>query len=109
MHRFESDRHLKYLQMYYTYVLRSKKDNKLYIGQTSDLLRRIIDHNLGLVKSTKHRIPFVKVYYETYETRLHYTSPSLLLPLHLSLAITHTRTFSLLSISLYLNHSLFLL
>ena len=55
--------------MYYTYVLRSKKDNKLYIGQTSDLLRRIIDHNLGLVKSTKHRIPFVKVYHETYETR----------------------------------------
>ncbi|MFZ4592361.1 MAG: GIY-YIG nuclease family protein, partial [Ignavibacteria bacterium] len=56
-------------QMYYTYVLKSKKDNKLYIGQTSNLLRRIIDHNLGLVKSTKHRKPLYKVYHETFNTR----------------------------------------
>ena len=56
--------------MYYTYVLRSKKDNKLYIGQTSNLLRRIIYHILGLVKSTKHRKPFIKIYHETYKTGL---------------------------------------
>lgn len=56
-------------EMYYTYVLKSKKDNKLYVGQTSNLLRRIIDHNLGLVKSTKHRKPLIKVYHETFNTR----------------------------------------
>jgi putative endonuclease len=55
--------------MFYTYVLKSKKDKKLYIGQTSNLLRRIIDHNLGLVKSTKYRKPLIKVYHETFNTR----------------------------------------
>lgn len=50
--------------MYYTYVLRSKKDNKLYIGFTDDLKSRVNKHNKGLVISTKSRIPLELVYYE---------------------------------------------
>lgn len=50
--------------MYYTYVLRSQKDNKHYIGFTEDLERRFEEHNDRLVKATKHRIPFELVYYE---------------------------------------------
>lgn len=50
--------------MYYTYVLKSKKDNKLYIGFTEDLKKRFSQHNAGLVKATKDRRPLELVYYE---------------------------------------------
>ena len=50
--------------MFYTYVLKSKKDNKLYIGYTNNLKRRIEEHNSGLVKSTAYRIPLELIYYE---------------------------------------------
>ncbi|MBI5018804.1 GIY-YIG nuclease family protein [Candidatus Gottesmanbacteria bacterium] len=50
--------------MFYTYVLRSRKDNDLYIGFCNDLRRRINEHNKGGVNSTKHRRPFDLIYYE---------------------------------------------
>lgn len=50
--------------MFYTYVLKSEKDNKLYIGYSEDLRKRIIKHNKGLVLATKHRRPLKLVYYE---------------------------------------------
>ncbi len=52
--------------MFYVYVLKSKKDNDLYIGSTSDLRRRLIQHNQGKVSSTKPRRPFELVYYEAF-------------------------------------------
>lgn len=50
--------------MYYTYVLRSGKDEKWYIGFTKDLKLRLEQHDKGLVESTKQRRPFQLVYYE---------------------------------------------
>lgn len=50
--------------MFYTYVLKSKKDSKLYIGQSRDLKKRVARHNKGLVLSTKYRRPLKLVYYE---------------------------------------------
>lgn len=50
----------------YVYILKSKKDSNFYIGSTNDLKRRINEHNAGLVFSTKSRVPFELVYYETY-------------------------------------------
>jgi putative endonuclease len=50
--------------MYYTYVLESLKDNRLYIGYSGDLKKRIIEHNNGEVKATKNRKPFRLIYYE---------------------------------------------
>lgn len=55
--------------MFYVYVLKSMKDQKLYIGQTNDLKRRFEEHNNGLSTSTKHRRPFKLVYYEAYLAR----------------------------------------
>jgi len=55
--------------MFYTYVLRSIKDNKFYIGQTAKLDLRIERHNLGKEKSTKYRVPFELVYYKGFDTR----------------------------------------
>ena len=52
--------------MFYTYVLRSKKDGELYIGSTNNLSRRFKEHNTGQVQSTKSRYPLMLVYYEAY-------------------------------------------
>ena len=49
---------------YYTYVLRSKKDGKLYVGFTGDLKERLKAHNQGEVESTKNRRPFELIYFE---------------------------------------------
>ena len=50
--------------MYYVYVLRSKKDMKLYTGFTNDLKKRFNEHNKGKVTSTRHRTPLSIIYYE---------------------------------------------
>ncbi len=52
--------------MHYVYVLRSGKDNKLYVGYTENLDRRMMEHQTGKVKSTHHRLPLTLIYYEAY-------------------------------------------
>lgn len=52
--------------MYYVYILYSRLDKDLYIGCTSDLRKRISQHNSGRVFSTKNRIPFQLIYYEAF-------------------------------------------
>ena len=52
--------------MYYTYVLVSLQDNKLYIGYTEDLKRRLQEHKLGKVPSTKSRLPLKPIYFEAH-------------------------------------------
>lgn len=39
--------------MFYTYILLSKKDKKMYTGYTKNLKSRFEQHNKGLVESTK--------------------------------------------------------
>ena len=36
---------------------------------TSDIQRRIFEHNQGLVKSTRNRRPLDIIYYESFETK----------------------------------------
>src|SRR3989338_3277895 len=50
--------------MYYTYILQSRKDGKWYTGATSDLRKRLNQHNSGQVRATKGRGPFGLIYYE---------------------------------------------
>lgn len=52
--------------MYYVYVLRSLKDNELYVGKTNDLKKRFYRHQHGLVPATKHRLPLELLYYEAF-------------------------------------------
>jgi len=54
--------------MFYTYLLKSKKDNGFYVGCSSNLRLRFGQHSKGLVDSTKHRRPLELVYYEAYST-----------------------------------------
>ena len=51
----------------FTYVLKSRKDNNLYIGSTTDMNRRIQEHNSGKCRSTKNRRPFQLVYHESFD------------------------------------------
>lgn len=55
--------------MHYLYVLKSTRDNKLYIGITSDLRRRLEEHNNGQSTATRYRGPFELVYYEAYRAK----------------------------------------
>ncbi|MFH1654448.1 MAG: GIY-YIG nuclease family protein [Pseudomonadota bacterium] len=51
--------------MYYVYILHLA-NNQLYTGFTSDLKRRIKEHEGGKVESTKHKRPLKLLHYEAY-------------------------------------------
>lgn len=55
--------------MHYVYILKSIKDSYLYLGCTSNLIKRFKEHNSGLNVSTKERRPFKLVYYEAYSCK----------------------------------------
>jgi len=50
--------------MFYNYILQSEKNKILYVGYTTDLRRRLKEHNQGLDKSTKTYRPWKLIYYE---------------------------------------------
>ncbi|GAB1452460.1 hypothetical protein MASR2M47_25160 [Draconibacterium sp.] len=52
--------------MYHIYILQSQKDNKYYIGSTSNVQSRLNYHNSGRQRSTCHRVPFKLVYTEEF-------------------------------------------
>jgi len=56
--------------MYYVYILKSLKDEKIYTGYTSNLKKRIEQHLKGEVKSTSSRKPLKLVYFEAYLSEL---------------------------------------
>ena len=53
---------------YTVYVLKDRHD-RIYIGQTQNLEKRLIDHNSGRTKSLHGRNPFQLVYTEEFKTR----------------------------------------
>jgi len=54
--------------MYFVYVLKSSIDNRLYKGLTSNIKRRVKEHNSGKTKSTKAYKPWKLVYQEEFKT-----------------------------------------
>ncbi|MGC9336774.1 MAG: GIY-YIG nuclease family protein [Candidatus Cloacimonadia bacterium] len=54
---------------YYTYVLYSQKYDKIYIGFTNNLMRRLHFHNQGIKGWTAKFIPWELVYHEEFETK----------------------------------------
>ena len=55
--------------MYYVYILRSNLTSKLYKGSCADLRKRLENHNLGKVRSTKKYKPWKLIYYEAFENK----------------------------------------
>ena len=54
---------------YYVYILYSLKDNKLYIGFTNNLKKRLAEHANGKVDATKNRTPLKLIHYEYFVNR----------------------------------------
>jgi putative endonuclease len=55
--------------MFYVYVLKSQKDGTYYYGSTSNVAKRLRDHNSGKAKFTKGHRPYAVQYLEEYETK----------------------------------------
>jgi len=49
--------------MFYVYIIKSEKDDSRYIGVTTNLERRLQEHNSGLAKYTSSKRPFKLVWY----------------------------------------------
>ena len=54
---------------YYTYILKSLKDEGFYYGHTADIENRLQKHNQKKVRSTKSRMPFILHYFETFDSK----------------------------------------
>ncbi|MBD3169339.1 MAG: GIY-YIG nuclease family protein [candidate division Zixibacteria bacterium] len=54
--------------MYYVYVIQSQH-GKIYTGHTSDLEKRLFEHNSGMCKTTKEDSRWRLIYSEDFETR----------------------------------------
>lgn len=52
--------------MFYVYILQSEAKNRLYVGKTVDLKRRIAEHNAGQKVSTKAYRSWVVIFYDAY-------------------------------------------
>ena len=55
--------------MYITYILYSTKINKFYTGQTSDLRRRLEEHNSGKTAFMAKGIPWKLLYSKEFDLR----------------------------------------
>ena len=56
--------------MYYVYILKSKKDGRLYKGSTSDFKNRVAEHERGAVASTKFYRPWEIIYYAAFSSKV---------------------------------------
>jgi putative endonuclease len=52
----------------YVYILKSIKNNSYYLGSTSDISRRLMEHNQGKTTYTKNLMPWKLVFYKKYDT-----------------------------------------
>ena len=57
-----------HIEMFYVYVIKSKRNARLYYGFSSDLRARIKSHNHGYNTATKSGVPWELVYYEAYKS-----------------------------------------
>lgn len=55
--------------MYHVYILKSCKKDRYYIGCTSDIDKRFLQHNKGKTKSTRAYIPWKLIYKEAYSDK----------------------------------------
>jgi putative endonuclease len=55
--------------MFFVYVIKSKVDNRFYVGLTENVERRLKEHNGGKTRSTKPYVPWELCFFETFNTR----------------------------------------
>ena len=52
----------------YVYLLRSRQDGTCYVGWTTDVLRRLVEHNAGQALWTRRKRPWRLIGFEIYPT-----------------------------------------
>ena len=55
--------------MFFVYILQSEFDDSFYIGYTSNLERRLEEHNSGKSRYTSKKKPWQLKYYEEFESK----------------------------------------
>jgi putative endonuclease len=56
--------------MYVVYILYSEIFDSFYIGYSANVENRVHQHNLGLTKSTKNKIPWRLAYSEAFDSKM---------------------------------------
>lgn len=51
----------------YVYVIQSQKNQRYYIGSSTDVPARLKQHNHGQVQSTRYNRPYALVFYQEFE------------------------------------------
>lgn len=54
---------------FFTYIIKSQVDGRFFIGQTTNIKRRLSQHNRGLEEQTRKYRPWVLVAFKEFETR----------------------------------------
>jgi len=55
--------------MFYAYIIQSLKDKSFYVGSTSDLKKRLNQHNKGRAKYSSTKTPFKLIWYGAFSTK----------------------------------------
>jgi putative endonuclease len=58
------------IMFFYVYTIHSKKSDTVYTGYTTNLIRRVKEHNLGVNRATKPYKPWRLIYYEACTNRI---------------------------------------
>lgn len=66
--RLPAGREYLAMKKHIVYILKSRKDGRLYKGITADLERRLEEHNRGKTKSTKGFRPWELIHKEEFVT-----------------------------------------
>ena len=51
----------------FVYILKSLKNNRFYIGSTTDIRQRELEHKVGKVKATRHILPIKMEFFKEYD------------------------------------------
>jgi putative endonuclease len=54
---------------YYVYILKSLRNGRFYVGQTKDLLSRVMEHNIGKSGYTRFGVPWKLIWTKELDTR----------------------------------------
>jgi len=55
--------------MFYVYAISSLRKNYIYVGMSTNVQRRICEHNAGKEKTTRPYLPYRLLYVESYLNR----------------------------------------
>ena len=59
-----------FYNMFYVYIIYSDAFDAFYIGYSADVELRLKQHNAGLTKSTKAKIPWRVIYSEAFDAKI---------------------------------------